>query len=72
MAKGSLSKTTHKLNLTRRQTLLFQQIILAGNQMAELLAQLEFHFVQPMKVKKADKLIKHWSNLMIRLVNMLM
>ena len=72
MAKSSLSKTTQKLNLTRRQTLLFQQIILAGNQMAELLAQLEFNIIQPARMKEAGKLAKQWSDLMVSLIKILL
>lgn len=70
MAKNSLPVNSSKLNLTRRQAALFQKIILAGNQMAELLAQLEFRYIQPTKVKEANKLIKRWSNLMVQLAKM--
>jgi hypothetical protein len=71
MAKSSLPRNSSKLNLTRQQTLLFQKIILVGNQMAELLAQLEFRLIQPAKVREADKLVRRWSDLMTKLAKMI-
>jgi hypothetical protein len=71
MAKSSLPKNSSKLNFTRRQAELFQKIILAGNRMAELLAQLEFRLIQPAKAKEADKLIKKWPDLMMQLAKMI-
>lgn len=71
MAKASLSKSSSKLNLTRRQTYVFQKIIFVGNQMAELLARLEFKITHPARVKEATKLAKRWSSLMIQLAKLL-
>lgn len=68
MPKSIVPKCTSKLNLTRRQTSLFQKIILVGNQMSEMLAELEFRAVQP---KAAKKLSERWCRLMARLVKML-
>lgn len=71
MAKSSLPRNSSKLNLTRQQTSLFQKIILVGNQMAELLAQLEVRLIQPAKVREANKLVRRWSDLMTKLAKMI-
>lgn len=68
MADNSLSKSRSKLNLTRRQISIFQKIILLGNQMAEMLADLEFRAIEP---KVAIKLAGRWSKLMVQLVKIL-
>ena len=65
MAKDSLYKNTSKLNLTHHQASLFQRAILIGNQMSEMLAELEFRTVQP---KTAKKLSDRWCRLMVRFV----
>lgn len=68
MTKSSLSKSTSKLNLTRRQLEVFQKIILVGNQMSEALSALDKKMMMP---KTSAKLVQKWQDLMIRLVNML-
>jgi hypothetical protein len=68
VAGSSLSKTTSKLNLSRRQTELFQQIILVGNRMSDLLSALEDKISLP---KNSGKLSRSWQDLMIRLAKML-
>lgn len=67
MANSSLSKSTSKLNLTREQSYLFRDIISAGNQMADMLAELEHRAVKP---KIITRLVKRWSKLMVRLAIM--
>lgn len=71
MARNSLPGNSSQLNLTRRQKVLFRKIIATGNQMAELLAQLEFRYIQPTKLKEANRLINKWSDLMVQLAKMI-
>jgi hypothetical protein len=68
MAKLSVSKSTSKLNLTRRQTEIFQKVILVGNQMSEVLSTLEEKGLLP---KASVKLVQKWQSLMMKLVNIL-
>jgi hypothetical protein len=60
MARGSLANPSSNLNLSRRQTELFQQIILLGNQMSKVLNP---KHPLPMPEDRA-KLRRKWSNLM--------
>ncbi|MBA2655296.1 MAG: hypothetical protein H0U71_09585 [Gammaproteobacteria bacterium] len=68
MTKSSVSKSTSKLNLTRRQIEIFQKIILVGNEMSDALSALDKMMLLP---KDSSKLIRKWQDLMIRLVNLL-
>lgn len=68
MSKHSLSKTSSKLNLTRRQIELFQKMILIGNQMSEALSALDRKGLVP---KNSAKLARKWGDLMVQLVKML-
>jgi len=71
MAKSSLPRNSSKLNLTKYQISLFQKMIYVGNQMVELLAELETGVIRPTMLKRAKKLIKKWSDLAVSLVNIL-
>lgn len=68
MAINSLSKSSPKLNLTRRQAELFQRIILVGNRMSDTLSALDKTMSLP---RDAAKLVHKWQKLMITLANML-
>jgi len=66
-ARGSLANSFSNLNLSRRQTALFQEIILVGNQMSRII-----NLEHPLPVPKdRAKLGRKWCNLMIALANML-
>ena len=69
MARTSLSNSHQKLNLSRRQTLLFQHIILTGNRMVTVLNRPEVQATQP---KYITKLHKTWGKLMVDLVKMIL
>jgi hypothetical protein len=57
------------LNISRRQTALFQRTILAGNRMAEALISLDKQSSLP---KSAAKSAKRWGDLMVELVEVLL
>jgi len=68
MDRYNLSKSTPKLNFSRRQAELFQQIILVGNKMSDALSALDQKLLLP---KKTAKLVRKWQDLMVKLANML-
>jgi hypothetical protein len=68
MARSSLANSSSKLNVSRRQTALFQKIILAGNHMAKELNHLNEQSLLP---KRTKKLARRWGGLMVELVEML-
>jgi hypothetical protein len=69
MARSSLSNSPAKLNLSRRQIILFQKIIIVGNQMSKALGcQRDGAISSP---KNGAKISKRWNNLMVQLVKML-
>jgi hypothetical protein len=69
MAKPSLPKKSSKLNISRRHTELFQEIILVGNNMSDFIATLEDKISLP---KSAIKLARKWQDLMVRLAKLLL
>lgn len=71
MANRSLSKSKEELKLTRRQTELFQRMIITGNRMCNLLSDLRSDSLYIGQLKEAKKLINKWSKLMLELVTML-
>jgi hypothetical protein len=68
MAKLSLSKKSSKLNLSRRHAELFQEIILVGNNMSDLISSLENKISLP---KSTIQLARKWQDLMVRLALLL-
>ncbi len=68
MAKCIVTKRKSELNLTSQQSALFQNIILVGNQMSDLLRQLDKQALLP---EPARKLPMKWGNLMVRLLDFL-
>jgi hypothetical protein len=69
MVKSILSKPSPNLNLTEQQTKLFQDIILAGNNMADTLRILGKKYSLP---NEFQDLADQWSNLMTELALMLL
>ena len=68
MVRNILSKPSSKLNLTEQQTELFQDIILVGNNMSDVLRALDKRGLLP---KEFKRLPCEWSNLMMELALML-
>jgi hypothetical protein len=68
MARSSLANSSSNLNLSRRQTELFQQIICVGNKMSKVM---DPNHPLPMPADRA-KLARKWSHLMVELAKMLL
>jgi len=67
MARGSLANSFSNLNLSRRQTALFQEIILVGNQMSR---GMRHYHPLPVSEDRA-RLGRKWLHLMVSLADAL-
>jgi hypothetical protein len=67
MAGASLSKSSAKLNLSRRQSALLHNILVAGNQMATALSYLDS---QPLLPTERAILVHNWAKLLMDLANL--
>lgn len=67
MVRSSVSKSSSKLNLSRRQTDLFQRIILVGNQMAKAMRPRH-----QLPAPDREKLKRKWDDLTVELAHALL